>query len=203
LHHLNAEKLWKVWRPLATRTAARTQSQDHLASAFAAVRDLLEEGPEAVTVDRLAERLEVGPKWIYTYLGNRKAVLAATSRRHVEMLVRALGDVSTDPDPARRMVKVLDLLLPQPHRGACWMLVLAGEQGLTRRGPLARALARALAPDAGAYAVAVGAGVIGILEEVVGPWAPAYPTLRRTLRDMIQSVALFRQASERRGLGLE
>lgn len=186
------------------RSPQRATTHEAVQVALDTVIRLLEGGPDRVTVEAVAKHLDGrGAAWVYAYLGGKEALIEAATRREVAQQCSDLADITARKLPTRRRIRVvIDVLLPDARgRSSLWLLAQATRMGLGQRGPLAEAISRALGPEMGAYSMALGGGILGVLESAVSEaWRPDREELLRTILDMTMAVALFQRAfSERRG----
>lgn len=140
----------------------------------AAARVLAQEGYEAATTRRVAERAGVSVGSLYQYFPSRDALVSAVLERHIDELIQAVGvlvrrlERTPFDDAIRRVVaKVLEIHARNPELHA----VLSKELPRADRGALLARLNRALAahletllarrPEIPPFDVARAASVLG------------------------------------------
>jgi AcrR family transcriptional regulator len=86
---------------MQTYSAAREQSQEALRRAVvaAAERVLLEQGPEAVTVRRIAQQLDCSTTVVYSLFGSKDGLSNALYQEGCRLLHAVLAAVPVRPDP--------------------------------------------------------------------------------------------------------
>jgi AcrR family transcriptional regulator len=75
----------------------------------AALKIVLDEGFEALTMRKIAEAIEYAPGTIYLYFENRDAIAAELTQRGFEDLLRAFAPAAQIADPVERLIRTGEL----------------------------------------------------------------------------------------------
>ena len=168
-------------------------------AAWQVVVDLLDSGPQAVTLAAVAKGLDRSVYWAKAYLDGEAKLRVRVARQIVDRVRESIAAVDPTLLPPQRVAAIVDALIPQKHhRAYAWALVIVGWE---IEAQLALQVANALEQDAGEFAPLLGAGVLGVVRSSILPgYQGSRDEMARRLAEMIRSVEHFAHILSDKGL---